>query len=370
MGKLTLFEVRIPLVDPFRTSFGTQTSKAAIILKYEDDSGNVGWAETSLEEDPGYCYETTTTAWYIQEKYLIPKFLEFMDIENYNVDELLEEFRFIRGHDFAKSGLEALLWSYKSQLENKPLSKLYGGTKTEIPTGVSIGIQKSIPDLIERITGYLEQGYQRMKIKITPGWDYQVIKEIRNEFGDIQLMVDANSAYTLSDNHVEILSKLDKYDLMMIEQPLDYQDLLMHQKLQKKINTPICLDESIHTVADAILAIEQECCRIINIKPGRVGGYSNAIEIAKRLGKGTVWCGGMLETGVGRLHNLALQSRSEFTIPGDTSGSKRYFEKDVIDPPVEVNSKGYIHIPTDVNLGHKVQVDIIKSYTIKEASFT
>jgi len=363
------FEVKIPLVHPFRTSFGVQEKKSAIIVKMKDEEGNVGWGESSLEETPGYCYETSSTAWMIQTEFLIPAFKKISESSMPSIEDLQSAFAPIRGHEFAKTGLESAYWSLLASQRGKSLGEMYGSTKDKIPTGVSIGIQNKIEELLNRISFFLNQGYKRIKIKIEPGWDYEVLKAIRAEFGDIKLMVDANSAYTLSKKDVDTLKKLDRFDLMMIEQPLDYQDILMHGKLQQQISTPVCLDESIHTYNSAVMAIEGDYCRIINIKPGRVGGYYEAKRIAETLGKDKVWLGGMLETGIGRIHNLFVQAKDEFTIPGDTSGSDRYFAKDIISPHVTVDDDGYIKVPKEVGMGFEIREDLLKSYTVRHQIF-
>ncbi len=362
------FEVRIPLVHPFRTSFGVQKEKSAIIIKMTDDEGNVGWGESSLESVPGYCYETSGTAWLIQNEFLIPAFKGISEDTFPEIGDVHRVFAPIRGHEFAKTGLESAFWSLKASREGKSLGEMYGATKSKIPTGVSIGIQNRIEDLLQRISFFLDQGYKRIKIKIEPGWDYEVLKAVRKEYGDVPLMVDANSAYTLSDKDVEILKSLDRFDLMMIEQPLDYQDILMHKRLQAQISTPVCLDESIHTFNNALMAIEEDACRIINIKPGRVGGYYEAKRIAEALGKDKVWLGGMLETGIGRIHNLFIQAKEEFTIPGDTSGSDRYFKRDIITPHVLVDENGYIEVPRGEGLGFEVNEPLLKEYTVQHLS--
>lgn len=360
--KVKQIMVKMPLVHPFTTSFGTQRDKYAILIKISDEEGNIGWGETPLERQPGYCYETTETAWYIQKEFLIPELLKLDTLTGY--EQLSEPYSKIRGHEFAKSGIEAAINTYVANKTGKSLGDLYGSVRSKVPTGVSIGIQPDIDKLLTRISTFLDQGYHRIKIKIQPGWDLEVLKRIRTEFGDIKLMVDANSAYSLND--VELFKAMDRYELMMIEQPLHYQDVLQHKKLQREIDTPVCLDESIHTVTEAIEAIEQECAQIINIKPGRVGGYMNAVEIARKLGKNKVWCGGMLESGINRVHNLFLQAREEFSIPGDTSGSNRYFEQDIIAPAVKVDDKGYITLLHGKGLGVEVLEDKIEDYSIRQ----
>ncbi len=363
-------QLQIPLVHPFRTSFGEQKSTQSIIIKIIDDAGNIGWGETCVSTDPGYCYETTETAFHIQSDFLIPKMQKFFNTgSEYSIYDLLQYWKPVRGHEFAKGGIEAALFSLKAEQEGVSLKEIYGGTKDKIPTGVSIGIQPSTNALISRIGHFLEIGYQRIKIKIEPGWDDEIIAKIRQVYGDIQLMVDANSAYSLSKTDTSVLIKLDEYKLMMIEQPLAYDDILDHRKLQSMLVTPICLDESIHNPRVARNALEFDCCKIINIKPGRVGGFYNAITIAKDAGAGKVWCGGMLENGIGRIHNLCLQSREEFSIPGDTSGSDRYFEQDIIEPHVKVDSDGTIKVPNGKGLGFDVLEDQISKCTTRSSKY-
>ncbi|MDH5646204.1 MAG: o-succinylbenzoate synthase, partial [Candidatus Heimdallarchaeota archaeon] len=300
-----------------------------------------------------------------QKDFLIPIMQGINYTEEPSIQSIYQTWHGIRGHEFAKSGIESALYSLIAEQKKVSLGDLYGSSKDKIPTGVSIGIQNDLESLLNRIDFFIKQGYQRIKMKIEPGWDYEVVSAVRKEFGDILLMVDANSAYSLNDKHVETLKKLDKFELMMIEQPLAYNDILAHKQLQAQLDTPVCLDESIHDPMGAQLALENDCCRIINIKPGRVGGYTNAIEIAKYGGAGRVWCGGMLETGIGRIHNLFLQARSEFTMPGDTSGSNRYFEKDIISPEVIVNDLGYITIPKGVGLGVTVLDDYLQDLKVR-----
>ncbi|MHA2501534.1 MAG: o-succinylbenzoate synthase [Candidatus Kariarchaeaceae archaeon] len=363
---ITIREVQLPLVHPFRTSFGNATTKHAILVEIEDEDGNVGWGETTVEATPGYCYETVDTAWPMQTKFLIPKLKE-LNSDQFDIDALHKKWAPVRGHEFAKGGIEAALLALLAESQNKSLGDIYGSTKDKIPTGVSIGIQTDISKLLDRISTFIDQGYRRIKIKIEPGWDVEPVRAIREKFGDILLMVDANSAYTLDD--IAILKQLDEFGLMMIEQPLAYNDILQHKFLQDELQTPVCLDESIHNPKDAKLAIDHGSCKIINIKPGRVGGYYNAIKIAEEVGVGAVWCGGMLETGIGRLHNIFLQARDEFSIPGDTSGSDRYFANDVINPAVRVDDQGYIAVPKGRGLGYEVNTDQVDAYTIQAMSY-
>lgn len=366
--EVSFYNVQIPLVHPFRTSFGLERIKNAILVKTVDAEGNVGWGETTVMDVPSYCYETVDTAWIIQNTFLI-KTLKKINEKELSIGKILEKWKPIRGHEFAKGGIEAALWALIAEQKNKNLGELYGATKKKIPTGVSIGIQENVEDLLERINMFLSRGYQRIKMKIEPGWDVDIVRRVREEFPNIQLMVDANSAYSLSVSDIEIMKELDKFDLMMIEQPLAYNDILAHKKLQEQITTPVCLDESIHDPMGAELALEFECCKIINIKPGRMGGFANSIRTAQLGGKGKVWCGGMLETGIGRLHNIYFQARDEFILPGDTSGSDRYFEKDLIDPPVKVDTDGFITLPEGKGLGHKVLENRIENYATEVLSY-
>ncbi len=367
--KLEQQMIKLPLVHPFETSFGIQKDKYAVIIKLTDDEGNVGWGETIADEYPGYSYETKETVWLIQRDFLIPQFLTKFDHDFPEIADVYSAFQHVRGHNFAKTGLEAAYWSLRADRERKSLGQYYGSTKNEIPTGVSIGIQESIKELISRIEFFVDQGYKRIKMKIKPGWDITVVKEVRDVYPDIPIMVDANSAYSLKDKDKTIMRSLDRFDLMMIEQPLAFDDMLDHKLLQSEIETPICLDESIHSVNHAIQAINYDCARIINIKPARVGGYSKAIEIAENLGSGKVWLGGMLETGIGRMHNLFVQARDEYSIPGDTSGSNRYFERDIINPQVTVNKNGTISLPKGKNLGVEVDEEFIKQKQTRYAEY-
>ena len=327
LSSVELYHIKIPLVSPFTTSFGTQTVKEAILLKLTTTKGHSSWSEIPVTIEPGYCYETIKTAWHILVDFIIPTIKKANVQNNYlnspetwiqNYSQLLSQ---IRGHNFAKSGIEFCLWNLWALEEQKHLTKLLGGTKNYIPTGISIGLQSSPQKLVEVVRKNLELGYKRIKIKIEPGQDIELVKILRKEVGDFPLMVDANSAYKLAD--IDTLQELDRYDLMMIEQPLSYDDIIDHATLQNSIQTPICLDESIHSVEDARKAITLNACKIINIKPARVGGLSESLKIAKYSDEHNipVWCGGMLETGVGRIINIALQANPAFNLPGDTSAS-------------------------------------------------
>ena len=362
--EISLKHIEIPMLSPFRTSFGTQTTKECILVKITTKEGLSGWSEIPVTYDPGYTYETIKTAWHIAEDFLIPALVKNQPAGGFkSYDQFMVNFKHVRGHNLAKAGFEIAYWVTKAEQENKTLGEIIGSTARPVPSGVSIGIQNSLDDLVKRINFFLDQKYQRIKIKIEPGYDLDVVKYLRKELDPkMPLMVDANSAYTLKDvNH---LKKLDEYDLMMIEQPLDYLDIIDHIQLQKEMKTSICLDESIHSSEDARKALDAKACKIINIKVARVGGLMESKKISEYVQKNPswkAWCGGMLEVGIGRMVNVFLQTLPGFTLPGDTSGSDRYFAKDVIDPPVEVKA-GFIHPPKN---GSGLAVEINEAYIDK-----
>ena len=369
---VTLRHVEIPLLAPFTTSFGTQTLKDCILVEIKNSEGLSGWSEIPVTKDPGYSYETVKTAWHIAEDFLTPLLKDNQPQGGFETyDQFMGNFKHVRGHNLAKAGFEIAYWVLLAEQENKTLAEIIGSKSRPVPSGVSIGIQKNVNDLIKRVNFFLDQKYQRIKIKIEPGYDVDVIKQLREELDPtMPLMVDANSAYTLKD--IKHLKKLDKFNLMMIEQPLDYLDIIDHIQLQKEMKTSICLDESIHSSDDARKALDSHACRIINIKVARVGGLIESKKISEFVqtnDQWQAWCGGMLETGIGRMVNVYLQTLPGFTLPGDTSGSDRYFAKDIIDPPVVV-TKGFIDPPKN---GSGLAVDINEGYisklTIKEKIF-
>ncbi|HZO99666.1 MAG TPA: o-succinylbenzoate synthase [Terriglobia bacterium] len=360
-----LREIRLPLVRFFETSFGRTTTRRIILVRVEAD-GHTGWGEVACGEEPFYSYETPETAWHILRDYLIPW---SRSREWASPSEVAEHFRPIRGHNFAKAALEAALWDIESQRRGIPLAKLIGGTRETIPCGVSIGIQSSIEELLEMIQRELDSGYQRIKIKIKPGWDVEILEQVRTRYPRIALMADANSAYTLED--LDRLKLFDRFYLMMIEQPLGWDDLLDHARLQREISTPICLDESIHSADDARKAAELGACMIINLKLGRVGGYTvarkiNALCAARKI---PLWCGGMLESGIGRAHNIAVSTLSAFTLPGDVSASRRYWHEDIIDPEVTVTPQGTICVPQIPGLGFVPNLARIEKVTVRKERF-
>lgn len=365
IDRIELREIGMPLVHFFETSFGRTTNRRIVLVGVQAE-GLVGWGEVTCGETPSYSYETPETAWHILRDFLIPWALER---SWKSPPEIARRFQPVRGHNMAKAALENALWDIAAQAQGLPLAKLLGGSREEIPCGVSIGIQNSPEDLLERIRRELEAGYQRVKIKIKPGWDLKILESVRNTFPDIQLLADANSAYTLED--LPLLKSLDQFRLMMIEQPLGWEDLVDHARLQAAIETPICLDESIHNAQDARKALEIGACKIINVKLGRVGGHTAARELhdyclAERV---PVWCGGMLESGIGRAHNIAMSALPGFTLPGDVSASRRYWKQDVIDPEVTVTARGTIPVPAQPGLGYRPNRARLDNATVRKEQF-
>ena len=368
--QVELRELRMRLVHPFETSFGSTLERRIVIVKVVDRSAreeNFGFGEVTAGEGPHYSHETYQTAWHILSDYIIPQMVG-KDIETAaGFASIVPK---IRGHRMALAGLETALWDLEARSKNQPLWKLLGGSRVAIDCGVSIGIQATVDALLARIQTEIDAGYRRIKIKIRPGWDLEVIQEVRRCFPKILLMADANSAYSLSD--MELFRKLDQYDLMMIEQPLHDEDMIDHAELQRGIRTPICLDESIHSADDARKAIQIGACRIINIKLGRVGGHqaAKAVHEVCRDSGIPVWCGGMLESGIGRAHNIAMSSLENFTLPGDVTASKRYWERDVIEPEVVVGPDGRITQSNNAGLGYHVNESLLSEFTFRTQVFS
>lgn len=356
--RIELREIELPLKWAFETSFGRTTRRRIMIVRVFDRSDVCGYGECTAGEDPFYNHETIDTAWLIITKYVIPILFASPIERASQVNAALAR---IRGNRMAKGAVETAIWDLEARMVDEPLWQHLGGTRSEIPCGVSIGLQKSVEALLEKVTRELEAGYQRIKIKIKPGQDVNLVAAVRARFPGIRLTVDANSAYSLDD--IELLKKLDEFDLMMIEQPLAPGDLVDHAKLQRQVRTPICLDESILTVADARHAQELRSCKIINIKLGRAGGHSEARAIEEFCVEHDipVWCGGMLESGVGRAHNIAMSTLAGFTLPGDVSASERYWDEDIIDPPVTVSARGTITAPSGPGIGYQVNESRIES---------
>ena len=365
IDRIELREVRLPLVHPFETSFGRETEQRAVIVRI--DSGDLaGWGESAAGIGPWYSYETVETCWHVQRDFLVPLLLG-QEVESPR--SIHERFAPVRGHNMAKTGLEQAVWDLFGKAAGIPLARLIGGEKDRIESGVSVGIQASLDGLVDRIGGFVDRGYRRIKIKIKPGWDTDAAAAVRERFPDLPLMLDANSAYTLDD--VGLLRRLDRFDLMMIEQPLGHDDIVDHAKLQAQIETAVCLDESIVTPEHAGWAIELGSCRIINIKPARVGGLGAAIaihDLCQAHGL-PVWCGGLLETGIGRAHNVAVSSLPNFRLPGDVSESARYYERDLIDPPFELNPDGTITVPTGPGIGVAVDEEWLGACTFRSEVF-
>jgi O-succinylbenzoate synthase len=351
--------VRLPLNEPFETSFGSIDSRLIFLVQVDHD-GISGWGEVVAEVEPRYSYETVGTAHRVILDHLAPAILSAPITD---LGDLAERFSEFRGHNMAKAGLELAYMDLLARVRGQSLSQLIDGTRESIPVGVSLGIQSSINELMKRIDLYLGLGYQRIKLKIKPGWDLEIVREVRRRYPDILLSVDANAAYTIDD--ADHLLALDEFGLLMVEQPLENDDLVDHAKLQERMQTPICLDESITSLRRAQQALDMGSCRMINIKIGRVGGYSQALAIHDLChSRGVpVWCGGMLESGIGRAHNIALASLPGFTLPGDISASSRYFAKDVISPEVNVSGNGTVDVPLVPGLGFDVDLEHIASNT-------
>lgn len=363
ISSVELREIRLPLIHFFETSFGRTTERRIVLVRVIDKDGAEGWGECTAGEGPFYSDEWSETAWATLEQFLAPMVLG-KPVES--ADQILWLMKAVRGHRMAKAALETACWDLEAKKAGLPLWKHLGGVRTEIDCGVSIGIQNTPEALLEKIETELAAGYQRIKIKIKPGWDVNIVEQVRRHFPDIRLMADANSAYTLSD--VTLFRALDQFDLMMIEQPLAHNDIFDHAELQKQITTPICLDESIRMREDAQHAIALASCRIVNLKLGRVGGHSQAkaVERVCRENQIPVWCGGMLESGIGRAHNIAMATLEGFSLPGDVSASARYWEEDIIDPPVTVTAGGTIVAPEKPGLGFDINRARIDSLTIRK----
>lgn len=358
---IVLRELRMRLKAPFETSFGVTQARRILLVEVVVD-GVSGWGEVTTIESPSYNSETTDTAWHIISDFIAPRLVGKSLGKAGDAAALLSA---IRGHQMAKAGVENAVWDAEAQLRNIPLSKLLGGTLQEIPCGVSLGIRESPESLTRKVEEELKNGYQRIKLKIKPGKDFDFVAAVRKEFPDILLSVDANSAYDLKD--ASHLKELDQFNLLMMEQPLQWDDIHSHAKLQSQIGTAICLDECINNAAHAEAAIEMGACRIINIKLGRVGGHSSARQVHDVCQQHSlpVWCGGMLEAGIGRAHNIAMSTLPNFTSPGDVSASQRYWDEDIIEPEVEVSPRGTIQIPTRSGLGFTVKRKLVDQLTVR-----
>jgi O-succinylbenzoate synthase len=357
--------LRLPLVHFFETSFGRSTDRMFLLVTVREE-GAEGWGECVADESPFYSPETTETAWHIIAGFIVPRVL---GVPFEHPRDVFPALAAIRGHRMAKAAVEMAMWDLHARQRGVPLSRELGGTRPRIESGVSIGIQESYPQLIAKVQTELAAGYRRIKIKIKPGWDLEAVRRVRAEFRDVPLMADANAAYTLDD--ADHLAQLDRFKLMMIEQPLGYDDVLDHAALQRRIKTPICLDESIHDWKIAEEAIVMDACRIINIKPGRVGGHAESIRLHDTCAEHgiPVWHGGMLESGIGRAHNIHLASLPNFRLPGDIAASKRYYVPDLIDPPIEVAPDGTIEVPREPGIGVTIDMQRVAAATERHAEF-
>jgi O-succinylbenzoate synthase len=359
---ICLREIRMTLLTPFQTSFDTTQERRIFLLEANVD-GVTGWGEPTVGASPYYSPETIETAWHVIRDFAWPA---LRDKKLSSAAEVWSLLSAIRGHNMAKAGIETALWDAEAKMKGVPLWKLLGGTREEIPCGVSIGIKKTLDELEAAVEMELAAGYQRIKIKIKPGRETSECERLRERFPKIRLMVDANSAYRRED--FPLLQGLERFYLMMIEQPLDWDDIYSHAELQKQLKTPICLDECIHSLGDARAAIELGACRIINVKLGRVGGHTAARRIHDLCQERSVpvWCGGMLESGIGRAHNIAMSTLPNFTLPGDVSASKRYWAEDIIEPDVTVSPQGTIRPPSGPGIGFEPRRDLIERLTVRK----
>ena len=359
---ITLRELRMPLKHFFETSFG-RTEERRVLLITADCEGVEGWGECVAGEGPFFSDEWVETSWATIREFLAPSLIGRTIAHAKDSAPLMSR---VRGHNMAKAALENALWDAQANSTKQPLWKLLGGTRSEIDCGVSIGIQDSHEQLLEKIETELAAGYQRIKVKVKPGWDLEVLAKIRKRWPKIMLSCDANSAYRPSD--LAHLKKFDEFGLLMIEQPLWHDDIFQHAKLQRELKTALCLDESIHHARDAEMAIGLKACRIINIKVGRVGGLSEAIAVHNICQRNAVpvWCGGMLETGIGRAHNIALSTLPNFKLPGDVSASKRYWEEDITDPEIEVTPRGTIMVGNSAGTGYVPKKNLIEKLTVRK----
>lgn len=359
--RVTLREIRMPLAMRFETSFGTTTERRILLVEVKAD-GVTGWGECVADEKPYYSPENIDTAWLITRDFLWP---ELRGREFCAAKDVWPMLWHTRGHNMAKGAIESAIWDAEAKQKGVPLWKLLGGARQEIASGVSIGIQSTPEELIAVVEKELAAGYQRIKLKIKPGKDVTYVEAVRKRWPHIRLMADANSAYTLDD--APMLKQLDEFGLMMVEQPLGWDDIYSHVKLQRQLKTPICLDECIHEYEHAVAAIETGACKIINMKMGRVGGHTVMRRIHDLCQRSSIpmWCGGMLETGIGRAQNIALSTLENFTLPGDVAAGKRYWAEDIVEPDIEVTSKGTIKVPNGPGIGYQPILERIQKVTVR-----
>jgi o-succinylbenzoate synthase len=359
-----LQRLELKMKEPFETSFGVEEDKDVIIVTVRTKNGGVGYGECVAMSAPLYNEETNGTAWHMLQDFFIPA-VSKMTFESRadlcGIKELLHPFK---RNNMAKAALEMAIWDAFANETGQPLVELLGGVRKEIPVGISVGIQPTIEGLVKKVRGYVEQGFKRIKVKVRPGYDLEPLRAIRASFPDVLLMADANSAYRLSD--IERLKQFDEFGLMMVEQPLAHDDIVDHARLQRELSTPVCLDESIHSVEDVRKAVELGACRVINLKLGRVGGFGEALLIHDACQKAglDLWCGGMLETGIGRLHNIAITALPGFTLPGDTAPSARYFEEDLIDPPVAFSTPGVLAVEPLAGVADRVKANRLEKWMV------
>ncbi|OIU71709.1 o-succinylbenzoate synthase [Rossellomorea aquimaris] len=362
--EVKLHTINVSLKAPFTTSFGTMKDKEVCLVEVIDESGHSGWGETVTSDEPYYNEETTRTAVYMLNDFLVPRLIKKEIKHPRDVHRMLS---FVRRNQIAKAALETAVWDVFSKKNEMPLYEVLGGRQKKIAVGKSIGIQSSPDELVSKVGQYVKEGFQKIKVKIAPGADIEYIKKVREAFPDIILMADANSAYTLDD--IDHLKQLDQFNLLMIEQPLAHDDIIDHSTLQQNITTPICLDESIHTYEDARKALKLGSCKIINIKIGRVGGLQEAIRIHDLCKEHNVpvWCGGMLETGIGRSHNLHMTTLSNFIIPGDTAPSSHYWNQDIIQEDITME-EGFIQVPAGTGIGSEISAEALNDKLVSTQS--
>ena len=363
--RIELRKIRLPYVSPFETSGWREDGSYAIIVRV-DANGAIGWGEAPVGSSPFYNEENTSTAWAIQQEFLVPMLLQ-ADIQK--PEDVYDALLKVRGNNMAKSGLEFAVWDLFGRMEGRSLSEMLGGTRDRVAVGVSVGIQKDIDTLLKVVGDYLDDGYARIKLKIKPGWDIEPTRAIREAWPDLALQVDANSIYSLDD--AAQLAQLDQFNLLLNEQPLAHDDIFDHAKLKPHLNTPLCLDESIVSSEHARWALEMEACDIINIKPSRLGGMLEAKRVhdLAQAAEIPVWCGGMLETGIGRAANVSLASLPNFTLPGDISANSRYFTQDIVHNPFTLNDDSTLTVPTSPGCGAEVDEDYLNEVTIEKVEF-
>ena len=362
--KLVLHHLRIPMKEEFKTAVSTDRVRETVLVELREKSGEVGWGEAEADSSPWYICETVETEWHIIRDFIVPS-LRLKEVSPKKFGELVKR---IRGHRMAKAGVEFALWDLEGKLSSSSLRKLIGGVKNKVEVGLSVGVIGNEELLLKTVEAGLRKGYRRVKLKIKPGWEVKPVSLVRKMFGEIPLQVDANASFQLRD--LDIFRKLDTYDLLMIEQPLHYEDLLQHSKLQAKLKTPLCLDESIRSLLDAEAAYELNSCRVINLKPGRVGGLMESIRIhdfCLRSGF-PIWIGGMLETGVGRAYAVAAATLPGVKYPSDISPSDRFWEEDIVEPPWTLSRDGFIKAPNASGIGVEVLEDVLKRYEVKSLS--